>query len=183
MIFWMSVTAIGSMPANGSSSRMNLRRHHQRAGDLRAPALAARQRVGRRAGQRREAELGEQLARALTALDAVSGIVSRIARMFCSTVRPAEDRRLLRQVADALARADVHRIVGDVLAVERHAPRVGRREADRHVERGRLARAVRSEQADHLARGDVQAHTAHHGAPAVRLGQFVRLERRHSLRG
>ena len=23
MIFWMSVTAIGSMPANGSSSRMN----------------------------------------------------------------------------------------------------------------------------------------------------------------
>ena len=34
--------------------------------------------------------------------------------MFCSTVSPRKIDGFLRQVADALARADVHRVVGDV---------------------------------------------------------------------
>ena len=65
-----------------------LRRDDQRARDLRAPALAARQRVGRRLRQVRQVQLGEQLARALAPRGAGRSSVSRIARMFCSTVRP-----------------------------------------------------------------------------------------------
>ena len=102
---------------------MNFGEMTERAGDFRAAPLAARQRMGRRLGQRRQVQLGEQLAQPRAPRRAASSpIVSRIARMFCSTVRPAEDRRLLRQVADALPRADVHRIAGDVGAVELYTP-------------------------------------------------------------
>ena len=61
-------------------------------------------------------------------------------------------------------------------------PESGAVEADGHVERRRLAGAVRPEQADDLARRDVEAHAAHDRAPAVGLGEIVRPERRHSLR-
>ena len=71
--------------------------------------------------------------------------------------QPAEDRRLLRQVADALPGPDVHRVVGDVDAVELDAARVGRRQADGHVEGRRLAGAVGPEQPDDLARRDLEA--------------------------
>ena len=56
-------------------------------------------------------------------------------------------------------------------AIEHDAARVGRREADGHVERRRLAGAVRAEQPDDLARRDVEADAAHDRAAAVRLGR------------
>src|SRR5207237_9997515 len=68
-----------------------------------------------------------------------------------------EDRRLLRQVADALARAYVHRIVGHIFPIEKDASRIGHRQADGHIKRRRLARAVRAEQADDFAGLDVDA--------------------------
>ena len=60
-----------------------------------------------------------------------------------------------------------------------HAARVRRRQADGHVERRRLAGAVRPEQADDLARRDLEADAADDRAAAVRLGELVRAERRH----
>ena len=51
------------------------------------------------------------------------------------------------------------------------AARVGRRQADGHVERRRLAGAVRAEQADDLARRDVEVDAAHDRAAAVGLGR------------
>ena len=89
--------------------------------------------------------------------------------------QPAEDRGLLRQVADALARADVHRIVGDVVAVEEHAAGIGRRQADDHRERRRLAGAVRPEQADDFARRDVEVDAFDDGAAAVGFREVARV--------
>ena len=65
-----------------------LRRDDERARDFRAPPLAARQRVGRRLRQRREIQLGEQLPQPRAPRAPRQSIVSRMARMFCSTVRP-----------------------------------------------------------------------------------------------
>ena len=55
----------------------------------------------------------------------------------------AENRSLLRQVADAGMGALVHRKVRDVAVVDGHGAGVGRHEADDHVERGGLACTVR----------------------------------------
>ena len=115
MIFWMSVTAIGSMPGERLVEQDELRRDDQRPRDLGAPPLAARERVGRRRRERRQVQLGEQLAGALPSLRRreVERLEDREDVLLDG--EPAEDRGLLRQVADALARAHVHRIVGDVV--------------------------------------------------------------------
>jgi hypothetical protein len=115
MIFWMSDTAIGSMPANGSSSRDELWRDDERSGDFGAPPLAARQRVRRRLRQRRQVQFRQQLAEPRPARRAIEPHCFQDRENVLFHGEPAEDRRLLRQVADALARADVHRIVGDVM--------------------------------------------------------------------
>ena len=62
----------------------------------------------------------------------------------------SEDRRLLRQVPDALAGPDVHRIFGDVQAIELDTTRIGRCETDGHVKGRGLARAIGPEQSDDL---------------------------------
>ena len=86
----------------------------------------------------------------------------------------AEDRVLLRQVADAEPRALVHRQRGDVRAVDRDAARIGRDQAHDHVEAGGLARAVGTQQADDLAAAQVQADVLHHLAALERLGEVDR---------
>ena len=88
MIFWMSETAIGSMPANGSSSRMNF-------GDTtRARVISARRRSPPDRVCAGACATGVRFssARSCPSLarrdDASPSIVSRMAMMFCSTVRP-----------------------------------------------------------------------------------------------
>ena len=66
-----------------------LRGDDQRPGDLDTTPFPARERVRRRLGQWRQTELGQQLALPrLRRAAASSGSVSRIAAMFCSTVKP-----------------------------------------------------------------------------------------------
>jgi hypothetical protein len=89
----------------------------------------------------------------------------------------AEDGRLLRQVADAEARPQIHRQPRDVALAQPDAPAVGALQADDHVEGRRLPRPVRAEQAHHLARLDVQAHAVHHAPPPVRLDETARRQR------
>ena len=60
------------------------------------------------------------------------------------------------------------------------AARIGRRQADGHVESRGLAGAVRAEQADDFARLHLEADAAHNRAAAVRLREVLRAERRHS---
>ena len=70
-------------------------------------------------------QLGQEVAQPPAAIDAVG--VERL--QDCQDVlldgEAAENRGLLRQIADALAGADIHRIVGHVRAVEEHAPGSG----------------------------------------------------------
>src|SRR3546814_614231 len=90
-----------------------------------------------------------------------------------SDVCSSDLRRFLRQVAHAQARAGVHRLGGDVAAVEHDLALVGRDQADDHVEAGGLAGAVGAEQADDFARVQGQAEVAHDLARAVALAQSL----------
>jgi hypothetical protein len=83
--------------------------------------------------------------------------------------QPAEDRGLLRQIADAFTRAQVHGSLRDVVAVEHDPAGVGRHEAEDQVERSRLSRAVGSEQPDDLPRSDADRDVVHDAPAAVRL--------------
>ncbi len=85
----------------------------------------------------------------------------------------AEDRRFLRQVADAEAGALVHRLAGDVLAVEQDGAVVGLDQAGDHVEAGRLAGAVGSQETHDLAARQLQADALDHGAVLVGLADAV----------
>ena len=88
----------------------------------------------------------------------------------------AEDRGLLRQVADAEAGAPVHRQPGDVVAVELDAAVVGLDQPGDHVEDGGLAGAVRAEQADRLAAPHIKRDALHHGAAGEAFLHTVRGE-------
>ena len=79
---------------------------------------------------------------------------------------PAEDRRFLRQIADAEPRALIHRQRRDIVAVEIDAPAIRLDQPGDHVEHRGLAGAVRSQQADRLAAAHVEAHALDHLAPA-----------------
>ncbi|MPN32930.1 hypothetical protein SDC9_180413 [bioreactor metagenome] len=88
----------------------------------------------------------------------------------------AEHRRLLRQVAQAQLGACVHRLVGDVLAVQHDAAGVGRHQSDDHVEAGGLAGAVGPEQAETLAAPHSQVEAAHHFGVGVFFCQAAYLQ-------
>jgi hypothetical protein len=62
-------------------------------------------------------------------------------------------------VADVLAHPA--RVVDDVVAEHPRRPRGGDQQRDQHLDRRRLAGAVRPEQAEELALGDLEAHAAH----------------------
>ena len=150
----MSVTAIGSMPANGSSSRMNC------GETTSARVISARRRsppdsvCAGASRERRQVQLGEELRAAAPAASRHRApCVSRIARMFCShasgrgrSTAPAAGSRCL----CARGRTSDRRSRRGRSSSTR--PGVGRGQADRHVERRRLAGAVRAEQADDFTR-------------------------------
>jgi lipopolysaccharide export system protein LptA len=75
-----------------------------------------------------------------------------------------------RQIAEPEDRPPVHRQLGDVLAVEEDAAAVRLHQAHDRIEAGRLAGAVRPEQADHLAAMHVERHVVKDRAPIIRLG-------------
>ncbi len=142
-----SATAMGSTPAKGSSSSMKIGVGGQRAGDLDAAAFAARQRQGIGIGEVRDAEFVEQLRRAALALALRErdSALSSTARMLPFDAQAAEDRGLLRQVADAEPPALEQRQARDGVAVEPDLALVGLEQAHDHGEDRGLAGAVGSE--------------------------------------
>ena len=147
----MSPTAIGSMPAKGSSSSMNdglpasarAISHRRRSPPDKAIDGVLRKRAMSNSSS---SEFQRRLARvAIRLVDLEHGANVVL------DVEAAKDRRLLRQIADAEARALIHRQTGDVVAVEFDLALVGLHQPGDHVEDGRLAGAVRAEQADRLA--------------------------------
>lgn len=141
-MLWMSSTAIGSTPANGSSSRMNF--------GLMATARAIS--VRRRSPPRKldaealadfgQAELLDQV------FEPLGLIVFRKVRHLQHGLdvvfdrEPPEYRSLLRQIPHAFLGAFVYRFLGDLLILEEDLTLVGLDQADDHVERRRLAGAV-----------------------------------------
>ena len=178
MTCWRSRTVIGSMPANGSSSRM------KRGDSVRARAISRRRRSPPESVSATECARCESLKRSrrpcgrLLALGAVAGKRLEDREEVLDGRHAAEDRRLLRQVAEAAARPPEHRERRDVLAVEQDRARVGRHEPDRHGERRRLSRAVRPEEADDLAALYADADVVHDRPAAVDLAQAPPLEER-----
>ena len=88
----------------------------------------------------------------------------------------AKDRWLLRQVPDSGPGTQIHRQCRDVALVEPDGAFVGPNQPGDHVERRRLPRPVRSQQADDFALREVQRHVVDHAAALVGLHQVLRLE-------
>jgi hypothetical protein len=141
----------------------------QRARNLHAPAFAARQRDGRRVAHMGDAELGHQFFDHRLQAPGSGSTSSAVARMFLFGGEAAEDRGFLRQIADAQPRAAIHRQFRDVMAVEFDRAVIGGDEPGDHVEAGRLAGAVGSQQPTTSPRRKRQAHGAHHGPLAEAL--------------
>ncbi|CAM2148347.1 hypothetical protein PT2222_10477 [Paraburkholderia tropica] len=161
----------------------------QRARDFHAAAFAARQRQRRILAQVRDLEFVEQrfgalrdhvLAQTLAVL-VVLQLQHRADVLLDGEL--AEHRGFLRQIREAQRRALVDRQQTDGLAVEVDFARVERHEADDHVERRGLARAVRTEQTDHFAALHVERHVFHDRARAVALLEVAHDERARLARG
>ena len=180
MIFWMSSTAIGSTPANGSSSRM------KRGRVASARAISQRRRSppdSDTAGASARCEMDRSSSSASRRFFSVSAVEVLQFEDRLDVLRDrqlAEDRRFLRKVRQPAPRALVDRKVREVLAVELDAAAVGRDETDDHVEAGRLAGAVGAEQADHFAARHFERHVVDHGA---RLVAFLQARRRELTHG
>src|SRR5713226_6004451 len=121
--------------------------------------------------ERLQAELGQQPVAALLPLAAgqVQGLQDREQVLFDGHL--AEDRGLLRQVADPGARTPVHRQVGQVGISEPDDPRVRAHESDDDTEGGRLSCSVGAEQPNDLSSRDLEGHAVDDGAPRVRLDE------------
>ena len=130
--------------------------------------------------ERRQVELGEQFLAARAAPRRVEIERLEDGHDVLLDGESAEDRRLLRQVSDALAGPRVHGAIGDILAIEDDTPGIGRRQSYRHVERRRFAGAVGSEQADHFSRLHIEADAADNRTSAVGFRELFRAKGRHS---
>src|SRR5690606_17016124 len=152
----------------------------ERARDLEAPALAAREAHAEAVAPLRDLQVAQQLLERGFALGAVQvGARFEYRADVGGRRQVAEHRRLLRQVADAEAGALVHRQARDVAPVEQDASPVDRDQADDHVEAGGLARAVRSEQTDDLAGAHLEGDVVDDPAAAVLLAEAAGLENAH----
>src|SRR5262245_38942494 len=140
---------------------------HQRAGDLDAPPLAARELVRLAVGEMRQVQVGHQLLEPRLALGARHRHGLEHRHQVVAHRELAEDARLLRQVAEPGARPLVDRLVGDVAPVEQDPPLVGLEQPDDHVERRGLARPVGPEQTDHFALAHLDGDVVHHPPLAV----------------
>ena len=172
----MSAIEIGSIPANGSSSSMidgsaaSARAISQRR---RSPPDKRHRRGIAKVG---EPEFLEQLLEPLAAraLVGLGDLENGEDILFYG--HSAEDRCLLRQIAEAEDRPAVHRKFGDVLPVEEDSAAVRLHQAHDRIEAGRLAGAVRAEQADDFAAVDVERHVVKHGPPVIDFRNRVNLE-------
>ena len=166
----MSWIEIGSMPAKGSSSSM-----------IEGLAASARAISQRRRSPPDSAMAGASRSRSIW--NSASNCSSRsCARLLVglgdlehghdvlADGEAAEDRGLLRQIAEAEDGAAVHGQAGNVLAVEQDAAAVGLHQAHDRIEAGGLAGAVGAEQAEHLAAVDAERDVGQHRLLVVGFG-------------
>ncbi len=180
---WISSTAIGSTPANGSSSRMKRGR---------APSARAISTRRRSPPDRRQCSVGAQMSDLQVVEQLGQAVLDDYPRQRTLLViqlqfedgtdvfldrELAEDRSFLRQVGQAESRAPVNRQMRYRFAIDHDVTVVQRHQADHHVEAGRLAGAVRAEQAHDLAALHGQRDVFHDRTAAVALLQVLDTER------
>src|SRR5438309_9727492 len=85
----------------------------------------------------------------------------------------AKNRFFLRQITHPEPRALVHWIIGDVGAGKNDAATVWPNESDNHVKGGRLAGAVRAEQADDLAGAGVDIDSINDRAAGINFYELL----------
>jgi len=164
--------------------QQQLRLNDQRSRDLDPAALAARERVALVVSHGLEAQLLNQLVHTLAALASAHALtLERIAIRFSSTVSLREDRRLLRQIADAEAGALIHRHVGDVSVVpswpSSNRPESGLIRPHDHINEVVFPAPFGPRRPHHLALLDPQRDVIHHLAAAVRFADFGGLKGMH----
>ncbi len=167
--------------AEGLVEQQKARVDHQRAGDFHAPPLAAGEHVAAAAAHLFQAQLIEQALHGLAAFAGAHGQRFENRQQVLFHRQLAEDAGLLRQIADAAARALVHRQVGDVLIVHQDAPGIGADQPDDHVERRGFPRAVRAQQAHHFALLHEHRDIVHDAAAAIGLGDLPGFEFAHAV--
>src|SRR3954447_18693972 len=92
-----------------------------------------------------------------------------------------ENRVFLRQVGDTHPRTPVDGQMGQVAFVEVNTAGVDRDQPDDHVEAGRFAGAVRTQQPDDLPARYFERDVLHHGPRLVALAQALRAQDAHFL--
>jgi hypothetical protein len=93
----------------------------------------------------------------------------------------AKDAGFLRQITQTQDSPAVHGQRSDVAPVQQDPARVGLHQPHDRIEAGRLAGAIRAQQADHLAAMHFEADVMKDGALVVALGEMPDLEPAHGL--
>jgi len=147
--------------------------------DFDAAALAAGERQRRVVAQVRDMQLAQQVFQAL--VDFFFGQVLQLKhRLHVLPHRQlSENRSFLGQIGQAQPCPAVDRKLADFRTVQADGSAVQTQQSDHHVEAGSLARAVRPEQAYHLAALHFQRYVMHHGTRFVALFQIAGLELAH----
>lgn len=178
LIFEPPHHVLNLLHGDGVNARKRLVQHHklrlygEATGYLRTAALATRQTVTEVLAHMRQVELRDELLQFLLLIvfAELGHLQDRLDVILYGHL--AEDARFLRQVADTQLRAFVHRVVGDIFIVEEYLAGIGGDEPRRHVESGRLAGTVGSQQSDNLALLQTDAHIVDHRALAIFLYQM-----------
>ena len=158
-----------------------------RAGDFRAPTLAARELDAQALAYFLQAELLDQRFAALRLIGLAEVGHLEHGPDVVLHAQATEYRRLLGQVAHAHLRTAVNGFIrkfrdAALIVLEENLPLVGLDEPDDHVERGRFPRSVGPEQADDFSLIHIDRDVVHHRSGLVFLDQFACVEA-HFFRG
>jgi hypothetical protein len=91
----------------------------------------------------------------------------------------AENRGLLRQIADAVSGPQIHGQVGDFPVIQEHLPLVRRSESHQDVKGGCLAGSVWPQEPDNLSLTDPESDVVHNPSALVGLDQVDRFQDLH----
>ena len=165
----------------GSSSKRKRRLRRDRARDLYAPALTAREAVAARIDEIQEAEFVEQQREATILLGARYAVLFPDQANVFADGKLAKDRVFLCKIADAGTCTRVHRFRADVdlraAAYERDRTAIGLDQTDDHVEGRGFTGAVGSQQSDDFTLVHVRGHTVDDRTFAVVLAQIAQVDR------
>ena len=146
----------------------------QRAGDLDAAPFTTGERLAETIAQVLNVKLLHQLFRAIFAL-LVAEIVANLQyrHQVIVNAQPAENGGLLRQIADSATRARVQRQQADVFIIDDNVARIARYDTNNHIEGSGFTGAVRTEQANNLARIHGQTDIFHDAAAFIGFSKIL----------